>query len=689
MQTILFSLTTLSIFYLEMVLLLSTGCDMWNKFIVYVLFFSLSYGIVGSLLSRLTKKPLANKIIMVSYLALTGLLYTVNYFIYAKFKVFYDFNTVIGGAGGAVGEFSGDIFKMIFSGNGILRIFLFFLPTILYAVIGWRWDAAERFSWKRLLLFAEAAALSFLIAWVSVTFTPADEDAYTDEFHYSMAVEKFGMATSIRLEVKNLLLGRSDNLDFGDVFEDWEDLDDSDDPGASAEDPGVTATPTPDPDPTEGPIETPEPTPTPIVYERNEQDIDFQTLAEGASKDLANLDKYVNSLTGSMQHEFTGLFEGKNLIMITAEAFTAEVIDEVRTPALYRMATKGIQFTDFYAPATAGTTGGEYSVLMGMLPSAGGKSMKNTATQLNYMTMGYQLNLLGYFGKAYHNNSYTFYDRHLTHVNLGYSDGYLAKGNGLEASLSSGWPASDLEMIQATLPEYIEKEKFNIYYMSVSGHSLYGPTSNKMTKKNWDVVKDLPYSDPVKSYLGCQQELENAMAYLIGELEARGLADDTVICIATDHFPYGLDENYASGDMPYLTELYGKEVTNILERDHNRLIIWSGALEKMDPIVVDEPTFTPDILPTLLNLFGVDFDSRLLPGRDALSDAQPLIYTLGYDWKTDLGTYIAKTGTFVPKDASVEIPEGYVKAIKTIVKNKITYSKGVLNTDYFRHIYGE
>jgi lipoteichoic acid synthase len=150
-----------------------------------------------------------------------------------------------------------------------------------------------------------------------------------------------------------------------------------------------------------------------------------------------------------------------------------------------------------------------------------------------------------------------------------------------------------------------------------------------------------------------------------------------------------LDENYASGDMPYLTELYGKEVTNILERDHNRLIIWSGALEEMDPIVVDEPTFTPDILPTLLNLFGVDFDSRLLPGRDALSDAQPLIYTLGYDWKTDLGTYIAKTGTFVPKDASVEIPEGYVKAIKTIVKNKITYSKGVLNTDYFRHIYGE
>lgn len=65
----------------------------------------------------------------------------------------------------------------------------------------------------------------------------------------------------------------------------------------------------------------------------------------------------------------TGIFAGKNLIFITAEAFTAEVIDEDLTPTLYRLATKGIQFTDYYQPAGAGTTGGE-CVSAGSQPSA-------------------------------------------------------------------------------------------------------------------------------------------------------------------------------------------------------------------------------------------------------------------------------------------------------------------------------
>lgn len=120
---------------------------------------------------------------------------------------------------------------------------------------------------------------------------------------------------------------------------------------------------------------------------------------------------------------------------------------------------------------------------------------------------------------------------------------------------------------------------------------------------------------------------------------------------------------------------------------HSSLILWCGSLEDQEPIVVDSPTFSLDILPTLSNLFGTEFDSRLMPGRDVFSDATPLIFNTNYDWKTDLGTYYAASGTFVPKDSDTVVPEGYVDAILATVRNKMRYCGSALDTDYFRYLF--
>jgi lipoteichoic acid synthase len=425
-------------------------------------------------------------------------------------------------------------------------------------------------------------------------------------------------------------------------------------------------------------IEQPE-----IVYDYNQMELNFS----GQNKKIAEIDAYVQSLTPSKQNQYTGLFKGKNLIFITAEAFTAEVIDKDLTPTLYRLATRGINFTDHYQPASAGTTGGEYQNVFGMMPTSGGKSFKNSADNLNYFTIGNQLDRLGYYGKAYHNNSYTYYDRNKTHINLGYSDGFMGYGNGMEAYVTKRWPQSDLEMIAGTLTEYIDKQPFNIYYMSVSGHSAYTKTGNSMTKKNWEAVQHLSCSDTVKGYLAANLELEYALAHLVSELEAKGIADNTVICISTDHFPYGIDENASLGNMKYLSELYGYDVTNYFERDHSALIIWSACLEESDPIIVDTPTFGLDILPTLSNLFGTEFDSRLFVGRDVFSDAEPLVFNSNYDWKTQYGTYYSSKGEFVPNDPEVVLPEDYVSSIKTIVRNKYRFCSMVLDNDYFASLF--
>ncbi len=669
-----FAVYPLSMFYFESLFRISTVGGYWSSNLLYLVLFSVVYGLAGTLLTTISKKPRTNTIVTTTLLAFTAVIYLVEYFVFRYFKIFYDLNTVAGGAGDVAGGFMGEVLALIFSFNGLSMILLFLLPAILYPTLLRKKAPAKALHWKSRCVTVLALALVYLTSFGLIQYSEVYRPVYKTEYNFQNAVGNFGLITGIRLDLRYMMFGNSSDsftpIDVPEIV-----IPTTTEPTTESTEPSTTTETTETTQATE---------PPPPEYGDNVMDLHFP---EDASGKVAELNEYVQSLTPTKQNAFTGLFEGKNLIFITAEAFSAEAIIPELTPTLYRLATKGIQFTDYYQPAGAGTTGGEYQNVFGMLPTAGGASFKRTADDNNYFTMGSQLNRLGYYGIAYHNNDYTYYDRHRTHNNIGYSEGFMGWGNGMEEFVVPTWPESDLEMFQGTVPTYIDKQPFNIYYMTVSGHSNYNPNYHAICKKNWDVVKDLPYSKSVRSYIAANLELEYSLAYLMEQLEAKGIADDTVICISSDHFPYGLDDDGALGDMPYLSELYGYNVLDYLSRDHSRLILWCGILEDMEPIIVDTPTSSLDILPTLSNLFGTEFDSRLMPGRDVFSEAPALVFTLNYDWKTEYGTYLSSRGTFEPKDESIEIPEGYVESIKAIIKNKIYYCTCVLDTDYYSYLF--
>ena len=660
------------LFYYESVFKLSTVGGYWESGTLFMLLFSLAYSGFGYLLSTATKNKKVNYWITLCLILLATIPFFVEYFIHRQFKIFYDLKSMFGSASDAVGGFSADINAMIFSLDGFIKITLFLLPGILYAIFGRRLAVHQKATFLHRGIAVGAMLVLFLGASLGLRGIPFLSQLYTNQYHFQEAMEEFGVITAFRLDIQDMLTEDDDNFELDATLPTMPPL------------PTQTqATETSEPTGTETTEETIVTEP-PIVYTPNQMELKFDANATGK---VAELNAYVQSLTASMKNEYTGLFAGKNLIMITAEAFTGEVIDPELTPTLYRLATKGIQFTDYYQTADAGTTGGEYLHIFGMIPTDGGESFKNTAKHLNYFTMGSQLNRLGYFGQAYHNNSYTYYDRHKTHINLGYSAGFMGYGNGMEKYVKKQWPQSDLEMIQGTLPLYIDKQPFNMYYMTVSGHSNYKRTGNTIVKQNWDRVAHLECSDIIKGYFAAQLGLEDALTYLVEQLELAGIADDTVICLTTDHYPYGVKDDVHPDYMYYLEELYGYPVDTYFDRDHSRLILWCGSLEDQDPIIVDEPTSVLDILPTLSNLFGTEFDSRLMPGRDVFSDAPVLVFNSHYDWKTEYGTYINKTGKFTPSVEGMEIPDDYIAAMKQIVRNKIRYCEGVLDTDYFRTLF--
>ncbi len=714
--------------YYEILFRYLVGIKLEPESFLITMLFSISVGFLLCLLSGISGNDRINRFFTGVLLIFIPMVYLIQFFVYRSFNVFYDINTMNNGAGQAFTEFGADMKRIVLSSEGILSIALFFLPTIL-------WGVAVAFGRHKVLVMPRSALSGLIMAVCSLAFfvigrmavnrSVVYEPMYTTEYNYQNVVCAMGLATGIRLDLIKSVSGR------GDDFEIAEDVNDSKsiypDTGGNS-DSKVSADQDADSDivnnsgsdtqelllpenhvvgkneakETESAGETDD---MKAVDENtaddddglaaeesflpNTLDIDFKALSESASGEQKKLDLYVDQIEPTMQNKYTGLFKGKNLIFFSAEAFSGYIIDPELTPALYRLATKGIQIPDYYQPAIAGTTGGEYSNLFGMLPMAGGKSMKMITEHNTWITIGNRLDQEGYYGRAYHDSKMSVYDRDVTHERLGYSDGYVGVGNGMEKYLhTTGFPASDLEMLQGTFPTYVDRQPFNIYYMTVSGHGQYGKSINQMAAKNYERVADVDHSEIVKCYLACNIPLEDAMAWLLDELEKRGIADDTVIVVSADHFPYNLDTGALPGNMPNLSELYGFNVTNYLERDSNRLIIWSGCLEKMDPIVVDNPVFSLDILPTLCNLFGVPFESRLLPGRDIFSDKDALVFDGSYDWKTNIGTYIASKNTFIPASEEVVIPEDYVKTIKNDVRNRMNYCKGVLNCGYYDHVFG-
>jgi arylsulfatase A-like enzyme len=595
----------------------------------------------------------------------------VEYFIHDAFQVFMPLVSIFATAEGVATGYTETILALL--AKNIWRIAIMLLPIILYAI----YSKGSRPTWKRSVILAVVAVVLYGGGIGLVHLVGLDTNQFSAAATYDGTVKSFGLSMGTVMDLTGgAAVGQS-----GVQFE----IPEQTQPPVTTEPAATEQTDAPDaPDETQ---ETTAPTEPPKVYYPHSFDLDFAALAEAEpNSNIASVHSYLSTLTPHMENDYTGLFAGKNLILITAEAFSHKAVDPELTPTLYRMVNEGICFTDYYHQLWGcGTTGGEFANVTGIIPYGGTATMMEAVQQDLFLTMGNQLQKLGYVSGAFHNNDHTYYERHRTHTELGY-DKFFAWGNGMEKLISNGWTRSDEEMLQVTLPEYLEQDQpFSLYYMTVSGHSPYTRDSNTMAKKHIEKVDHLPYSEFVKSYLATNLDLEAAMAYTIAALEEAGIADDTVIVISTDHYPYGLAPSDTWGGGDYMAELYGNGWNNDLIRDANSLIIWSGCLEDMD-IVVDTPVSALDILPTLSNLFGLEYDSRLLVGRDVFSDSEPLVFwPLTFNWKTDKGFYDARTGVFTPVEG-VEVAEGYVEAVSAVVKNKTVYSQAVQYYNYFNVI---
>ncbi len=411
----------------------------------------------------------------------------------------------------------------------------------------------------------------------------------------------------------------------------------------------------------------------PKEYDYNNLNYDFNKLLEETkNSNVKTITKYVLKDKGTKQNEYTGMFKGKNLIFFMAESFNEIGVREDLTPTLYKLVNSGFVFEKFYTPLNLSTIGGEYQDLTGLM--ADRSVLPTWRSGKNYFPygLGNVFKSLGYKVQAYHNNSYSFQDRNKYLKAVGFNK-YLGRYNGLEKRMSFPWPASDLDMINVTVDDYINSETpFMTYYVTVSGHYGYKFGQNSMARKNKSYVKDLPYSEDVKGYLATQIELDKALESLLQKLEEAGKLQDTVIVLVADHYPYALSLNDINKISTYKKD-------NVIEINRSNLILWNSEMETVN---VTKVASQIDVIPTVYNLFGIKYDSRLFIGKDILSDTPGLAIFSNRSWVSDYGKYFAASKKFVKND-DVEVSDNYVKNTNNIVSNKLNISKLIMSSNYY------
>lgn len=645
-----------SLLWLEVVLRVRTDAPFLNVGLVYTVLFAWVTALVVHLVAGFFRGR-SRDVVVALCLGFLTLLFMSQLVYYDIFRTFY---TVFSAANaGQVAEFGGDILGKLGENAGWLL--LMSVPLVLLVVSSVRGSGRPRVTWRQRAVSGGLLVVLFGAAVTAINVGDREQssayDMYYGAQHPVTSVNRLGLVTSMRVDLQHNLLGLG---------------------GEEPPPPPVAAAPhTPDPSPTtevpaDGATRTSEQADepaAPTVVGDNVLDIDFeQLLADEGDDDLRALHQYFASREPTARNEHTGRFEGYNLVFLTAEAYSHLAVDPDLTPTLHKLTTEGFRFTDVYTPIWGvSTSDGEYVATTGLIPKSGVWSMYRSGENSMPFAMGNQLRRLGYSTRAYHDHTFDYYRRDVSHPNLGYD--YTGVGNGLEVTPT--WPESDVEMIDVTTPEYVGDEPFHTYYMTVSGHLEYNFGGNAMAAKNRHLVEDLPYTEAGRAYLAAQIELDRALELLLERLEEAGVADRTLIVLSSDHYPYGLTQ-------AEIEDLAGHDVDSF-ELYRNSLIMYAPGME---PETVDEPVSSLDILPTLSNLMGVEFDSRLLMGRDVFSDADPLVIFSDRSFITDLGRYDSTTREFTAAEG-VEVPEGYRQAVSDEIDRRFYYSAQVLEQDYY------
>lgn len=415
----------------------------------------------------------------------------------------------------------------------------------------------------------------------------------------------------------------------------------------------------------------------------NPSDKKWQELIEKEENLTLNyLNEYFINNTKTGKNSYTGLFEDKNLIVIMMESVNDIFINEEMYPNFYKLLSSGYYFKNNYSPRNSCATGNnELSGMIGLY-SIYNKCTANTYSNNIYPYSIFNLfNNKGYKTTSMHDYTEKYYQRREIHTNMGSGKYFDVDDLKLTYNTKDEEWASDedfMKQVVNILKNYKEKDKFMTWLTTVTSHQPYG--SSTYGNKYLYLFESEKYSDyniKLKRYMSKLKVLDDGLGVLLKGLEDQGKLDDTVIILYGDHYPYGLANNILEDALSYsIEEKY--------ENERVPMVIWSNDLEAT---TYTEYTSYVNLLPTIANLFNLDYDTRYSTGQDLFSsDYQSITVFADGSWKNEIAFYNASNDNityYTNKEYTID----EIIKINESVNNKIKYSNLAIQHNYFNYLY--
>ena len=414
-----------------------------------------------------------------------------------------------------------------------------------------------------------------------------------------------------------------------------------------------------------------------LEEEKDEDALWLEVIKEEQNPTYKKLNSYFIQNKEAQKNDYTGYFKGKNVIVIMMESANYAIDNAEYFPNFTRMLKNSWYWTNHYSPrGTCATADNEFSGLTSLYAIS---STCTTNTYLNntyFESMFNRFRASGYKTSSFHDYDDTYYQRSIYHYNLGSEKFYNVVDLGIPY-VSNGveWPNDSLMMGQVVNLAKDSSKPFMTFITTVSAHMSYAYKSGE-GDKYMSLFENEGYDEETRRYLSKLKITDDSLGVLLDSLQNEGILDDTVIVMYGDHYPYGLSKEDVSKIVSYDVNLY-----NDIEK--TPFVIYNS---KLSAKVFEDKTSYINLLPTLANLFDLDYDARFYMGEDILSkDYVGRVVFNDSSWIDDIAFYdVLNSKITYLGDETYTTEE--IKKINQTIYNKKEMSRLAITTNYFDYL---
>jgi lipoteichoic acid synthase len=398
-------------------------------------------------------------------------------------------------------------------------------------------------------------------------------------------------------------------------------------------------------------------------------------------EDIKYLDEVYSQHTTHSENDYTGIFEGKNIIFLQLEGADSWLLDKDTMPNLYKLKEESISFDNHYSYYNGGgsTFNSELAVNTGLITPV---SYVRNAYSFSSNSFKYSLaNIMkekGYQVNAFHMNTGEYYSRRINYLNWGYDNYYSLLDENNYDDLSYELDR-ELVLNKSFYDKLFKSDGLFMHYVITytphtpfSADSSLGKliTSEKYPDGN---VPELSEEDCARLYAG---ETDYFIQLLMEALKDNGHYDDTVIVAYADHYLYTLNDKT-------ILDKYKETDNNLI--NHTPFFIWSSDLKEKvgsSSVHIDKVNSQIDILPTVLNMFGIEYINENYIGSDIFDKSYTgFAFFSDYSWYD--GNVYVENGEII---GGGKMNEEQLNEKNSFINSLIRKNDLTLKYDYFKRM---